>query len=42
MVDYFVRKHVFDFIDLHSGLLVMKMYEFVAELIADKFGFPED
>ena len=42
VVDYFVRKHVFDFIDLHSGLLVTKMYEFVAELIADKFGFPED
>ena len=35
VADYFERKHVFDFIDLHSGLLVTKMYEFVAEIGRD-------
>ena len=42
VADHFDQKHVYDYIDQHSGLLVTKMYEYVAGLVASMFGFPED
>ena len=38
--EYFDREHVFDYLDAHSGLLVTKMYPFVAELVAEEYGIP--
>lgn len=39
--DYFYRKGAYDYIDAHSGLLVTKMYPFVAELVAEEYGVPQ-
>ena len=38
--EYFYRNHIYEYLDLHSGLLVTKMYGFVADLVADEFGVP--
>ena len=38
--EYFDSKHIYDYLDRHSGLLVTKMYPYVAELIAEEYGIP--
>lgn len=37
----FLDRHVFEYLEKHSGLLVTKMYPFVASLVAEQFGIPE-
>ena len=38
--EYFESKRIYDYLDLHSGILVTKMYPFVAALIAEQYGVP--
>ena len=39
--EYFQSKRVYDYLDLHSGILVTKMYPYVAELVAEEYGVPD-
>lgn len=40
VTDYFDRSQIYDYLDKHSGLLITKMYPYVAELVAEEYGVP--
>ena len=41
VADYFDRSQIYDYLDKHSGLLITKMYPYVAELVAEEYGVPD-
>ena len=41
VADYFDRNQIYDYLDKHSGLLITKMYPYVAELVAEEYGVPD-